>query len=201
MKSNTNTMSTTPAALSSVPDPHDPGGHDPGGKVRQKLASDVATTALFGGPNNEFRYRLSRRWGSGAHILFIMMNPSTADLEVDDPTVAKCGRLARRWGYAGLTVGNTFAYRATVQSRLAEVPDPVGPDNDRHLAEMAQDAAMTIFAYGTPKHPALRARGPEVVRLIRAAGGQSHVLKLSKQGIPYHPLYLSEGLVPFLWIG
>jgi hypothetical protein len=189
-------MSTTPAGLTAIPDPHDPGG-----KIRQKLASDVVTTALFGGPNNEFRYRLSRQWGIGAHILFIMMNPSTADLEVDDPTVAKCGRLARRWGYAGLTVGNTFAYRATVQSRLAEVPDPVGPDNDRHLVEMARDAAMTVFAYGTPKHPALRARGPEVVRIVRAAGGQSYVLKLSKQGIPYHPLYLSEGLVPFLWLG
>ena len=185
-------MSTTPATL---PDPHDPGG-----RVRQKLASDVVTTALFGGPNNEFRYRLSRRWGTGAHILFIMMNPSTADLEVDDPTVAKCGRLARRWGYAGLTVGNTFAYRATVQNRLAEVPDPVGPDNDHHLVEMAREAAMTVFAYGTPKHPALRARGPEVVRMIRAAGGRSYVLRLSKQGIPYHPLYLSEDLVPFLWL-
>ena len=99
-----------------------------------------------------------------------MMNPSTADLEVDDPTVAKCGRLARRWGYAGLMVGNTFAYRATVQSRLAEVPDPIGPDNDRHLLEMAREAAMTVFAYGTPKHPSLRSRGPEVVRMIRAIG-------------------------------
>ena len=188
-------MNTTPAALPILPDPHDPGG-----KVRQKLASDVVTTALFGGTNNEFRYRLSRRWGTGAHILFIMMNPSTADLEVDDPTVAKCGRLARRWGYAGLMVGNTFAYRATEQSRLAEVPDPVGPDNDHHLVEMALDAAMTVFAYGTPKHPALRARGPDVVRMIRAAGGQSYVLKLSKQGIPYHPLYLSESLEPFLWL-
>jgi hypothetical protein len=175
--------------------------HDPGGKVRHKLASGIETTALFGGPANEFRYRLSRRWGDGPHILFIMMNPSTADLEVDDPTVAKCGRLARRWGYAGVTVGNTFAYRATVQSRLAEVPDPVGPDNDHHLLAMAREAAMTVFAYGTPKHRLLRSRGPDVVRMIRANGIETHVLRLSKDGIPYHPLYLSEGLVPFIWTG
>jgi hypothetical protein len=30
-------------------------------------------------------------------------------------------------------VGNTFAYRATDQSRLAEVDDPIGPNNDGHL--------------------------------------------------------------------
>jgi hypothetical protein len=178
-----------------------PDSHDPGGKVRQKLPSDVVTTAVFGGSTGEFRYRLSRSWGTGGHVLFIMMNPSTADLQVDDPTVAKCGRLARRWGYAGVTVGNTFAYRATIQSRLAEVPDPIGPDNDHHLLEMAREAAMTIFAYGTPKHKALRSRGPEVVRMIQAGGGQAHVLKLSKDGIPYHPLYLSEALLPFPWHG
>ncbi len=175
--------------------------HDPGGKVRQKLASDVVTTALFGGSANEFRYRLSRRWGPGAPVLFIMMNPSTADLEVDDPTVAKCGRLARRWGYGCLTVGNTFAYRATAQSRLAEVPDPIGPENDRHLLDMAREAAITVFAYGTPKHKMLRSRGPDVARMIRATGIEPRVLKLSKDGIPYHPLYLSEGLLPFVWNG
>jgi hypothetical protein len=178
-----------------------PDPHDPGGKVRQRLASDVVTTALFGGAGNEFRYRLSRQWGDGAHVLFIMMNPSTADLEVDDPTVAKCGRLARRWGYGGVMVGNTFAYRATVQSRLAEVPDPIGPENDRHLLDMAREAAKTIFAYGTPKHKMLRARGPAVVRMIRSEGIETHVLRLSKDGVPYHPLYLSENLVPFAWVG
>lgn len=170
--------------------------HDPGGKVRHVLRAGIITTALFDGPMNEFRYRLSRRWSEGPSVLFIMMNPSTADLEVDDPTVAKCGRLARRWGYAALLVGNTFAYRATAQDRLAQVPDPVGPDNDRHLLEMSREAAMTVFAYGTPKHKRLRSRGLEVARMI---GGTVHVLKLSKDGIPYHPLYLSESLVPFVW--
>lgn len=178
---------------------HPPDPHDPGGKVRHKLAADIETTALFGGPANEFRYRLSRQWGDGPAVLFIMMNPSTADLTVDDPTVAKCGRFARRWGYAGLMVGNTFAYRATEQGRLAEVPDPVGPDNDRHLLAMAQEAALTVFAYGTPKHKALRSRGPDVARMIRATGREAYVLKLSMDGIPYHPLYLSESLLPVVW--
>jgi hypothetical protein len=189
-------MSSEGTALSALIDPHDPGG-----KVRQKLPEGVATTAVFGGAGNEFRYRLSRRWGDGPWILFIMMNPSTADLAVDDPTVAKCGRLARRWGDGGLLVGNTFAYRATAQDRLAAAADPVGPENDTHLLDMAREAAMTVFAYGTPKHPRLRARGPEVARMIRADGIQPYVLRLSKDGVPYHPLYLSESLVPVAWEG
>ena len=176
-----------------------PDAHDPGGKVRQRLPTDVVASALFGGAANEYRYRLTRHWGTGAHVLFIMMNPSTADLRVDDPSVAKCGRLARRWGYAGVAVGNTFAYRATEQARLAQVADPVGPDNDRHLLLMAQEAAMTIFAYGTPRHKALRSRGPDVARLLRSAGIVAHVLKLSKDGVPYHPLYLSEAVRPVPW--
>jgi hypothetical protein len=60
---------------------------------------------------------------------------------------------------------------------------------------------MTVFAYGTPKFKQLRARGLDVARMIRADGIETHVLRLSKDGVPYHPLYLSEGLVPFVWNG
>ena len=100
-----------------------------------------------------------------------MMNPSTADPSADDPTVAKCRRFAVKWGYGGMYVGNTFAYRATDQSRLAQIPDPIGPDNDRHLLAMAADSALVVFAYGQPKHRTLRARGPAVARLLQDQGG------------------------------
>ena len=97
-------------------------------------------------------------------------------------------------------VGNTFAYRATDQSRLAEIPDPVGPDNDLHLLAMAAESALVVFAYGQPKHRTLRARGPAVARLLRDQVGVClHVLRLSKNGTPYHPLYLPETLQPVVW--
>lgn len=172
--------------------------HSAGGKVSLALPMFVQGDAVFGGVNNEYRYRLSREWADGDRVLFVMMNPSTADPGHDDPTVAKCRRLAQKWGYGGLYVGNTFAYRCTDQGRLIHILDPVGPDNDRHLVEMAKDSSLVVFAYGRPNYVSLRRRGPYVARLLRTFA-TPHVLRLSKDGTPWHPLYLPETVTPVLW--
>src|SRR5579875_1634645 len=154
-----------------------PPTHDPGGKTRLRLSAEVKSSAVFGGVAKEYRYRLCRTWDeTRPHAMFVMMNPSTADPLVDDPTVAKCGRYARAWGYGGLHVGNTFAYRATDKKRLRRIPDPVGPDNDRHLIAMAKEAALVVFAYGQPGHRTLATRGIEVARFLRSLGVKPHVL-------------------------
>jgi hypothetical protein len=128
-----------------------------------------------------------------------MMNPSTADITVDDPTVAKCGRFARSWGYGGIYVGNTFAYRATDKKSLRLVVDPIGPENDKHLIAMAKNAALVVFAYGQPGHRTLVPRGMAVANLLLKRGITPHVLRLSKTGIPVHPMYLLESLKPVVW--
>jgi hypothetical protein len=97
-------------------------------------------------------------------------------------------------------VGNTFAYRATDQGRLAQVEDPIGPDNDDHLLAMAGESATAIFAYGQPKHRRLKARGLAVVQLLASHGcPRPYVLRMSKNGTPCHPLYLPETLEPVVW--
>ena len=113
-----------------------PKKHDPGGKVRIFLSPNVKTRAVFGGPGDCYRYRLSRTWNEmKPYALFVMMNPSTADPEGDDPTVAKCGRFARAWGYGGIHVGNTFAYRAT---------------DKKHLRLMLTQSALTTTSTSWP---------------------------------------------------
>jgi hypothetical protein len=178
-----------------------PKKHDPGGKVRIALTLDVEGKAVFGGPGDCYRYRLSRTWDEKKrHAMFVMMNPSTADPLVDDPTVAKCGRFARTWGYGGIYVGNTFAYRATDKKHLRTVADPIGPDNDEHLVAMAKSALIVVFDYGQPGHRTLAPREIAVAQLLMSkAGVAPHVLKLSKGGIPTHPLYLLESLEPVVW--
>ena len=170
--------------------------HDPGGKVRLALSNDVVSTAEFGGDRKEFRYTLKRVWDTSlGSVLFIMMNPSTADENDDDPTVAKCQRYARAWGYGAILVGNTFAYRATNQKDLMQVPDPVGPRNDEWLLKMAAQAGLIVLAYGKP-HKNLCQRGFYVVKLLQDAGHELHALKLCKDGTPSHPLYLRGNLKP-----
>lgn len=174
--------------------------HNPGGKVVIPLPVWVRGAAVFGGPNKMYRYQLSRVWDESLPILMlVMMNPSVADPLGDDPTVAKGRRYAERWEFGALLVGNVFAYRATDQRRLLSVADPVGPENDKHLLAMAARASMILFAYGKP-HKKLQGRGPQVVGLLAKEHlPKFHVLALSKDGTPKHPLYLKGSLDPTRW--
>jgi hypothetical protein len=177
-----------------------PQKHDPGGKVRLAISRDVKSSAVFGGPDDCYRYRLIRTWDeTKPHAMFIMMNPSTADLKVNDPSVAKCERFARTWGvYGGIYVGNTFAYRATDKKRLRDNHHPT-VENDKHLIEMAKLAGIVIFAYGQPGHRSLQGQGQRIAKILIGKGVKPHVLKLSKDGTPCHPLYLHRTSEPVVW--
>lgn len=165
--------------------------------MRRNLAEDVKGHALFGGPHREYRYVLRRVWDDLLPaVMFVMMNPSVADVHADDPTVARCQTFARRWGCGSLYVGNTFAYRATDQRQLLVAPDPVGPENDAHILAMARLSRIIVLAYGQP-HRRLRQRGVDVCMMLKRNGHRLHALKLNADGTPRHPLYVSGDLEPF----
>ena len=136
-------------------------------------------------PCGRYRYSLTREFFMGTgRVLFVMLNPSTADAETDDPTIRRCIGFARRWGFRELAVANLFAWRATYPRELRRVPDPVGPENDGHLIEMSDSADATIAAWGA--HGAYHHRDLAVLGLLKGAES----LGLTKQGHPRHPLYL-----------
>lgn len=145
----------------------------------------------------QYRYLLSREWGDpGWRLTFVMLNPSTADAEVDDPTIRRCIRFAQRGGYGAIDVVNLFAYRATKPTELARVADPVGPRNNVFLHDYAPGA---VAAWGA--HPAAHHRYRAVVDLC---GGRQPVmlcLGTTASGAPRHPLYV-RGDQPFIrWFG
>ncbi len=137
-----------------------------------------------------YRYRLDRVWDTGeAQVLFVMLNPSTADATVDDRTIGRCMEFARAWGYGGLVVGNLFAYRATDPQQLKNVDDPVGPENDHTLSLLRDSLNLTICAWGN-RGSYLR-RDDAVYALLTAGGSPPiHCLGMTKGGHPKHPLYL-----------
>ena len=168
--------------------------HDAGGKVRPEWPADSAVSTVFS-ECQQYRYQLREIWdASKPLVLWLLMNPSVACTDYSDPTLRKTGQFVRAWGYGGQLVGNVHAYRTTDKRRLLEMADPVGPENDRMILEMAAEAKTVVLAYGQPPK-ALRARGAEVVTLLRHHPALCH-LRLAQDGTPVHPLYLPPTLHP-----
>ena len=137
--------------------------------------------------DRRYRYVLWRIWDeSRPTALFIMLNPSIANENNNDPTVERCQRRAQIIGYGGLTVCNLFAFCSTNPRMLYEVNDPVGSDNDRALLERARTAGLVVCGWGT--NGALKGRGPAVLAMLRANGITPHALKINSDGSPQHPL-------------
>lgn len=147
----------------------------------------------------KYRYGLFRERDEGnGEVNFIMLNPSTADAETNDPTVERCQRRAWVMGYKRVTVTNLFALRSTDPQKLYKDEDPVGSENDYWLVMAAAEATIVICAWGL--HGNYRGRGEEVRDMLRANGAKLYYLRLSKAGIPTHPLYLPYSEGPQLWI-
>jgi hypothetical protein len=123
-----------------------------------------------------------------------MLNPSTADAELDDPTIRRCAGFSLAAGYSGIVVGNLFAWRATKPIELTKASDPIGPENDFHLADIVSAAPVVVCAWGARGN--LYGRNEQVGRIIRAAGKVPHCLRVTKDGHPAHPLYLPAILKP-----
>ncbi len=127
-------------------------------------------------------------------VLFIMLNPSTASEEENDPTIEKLMKYGRRWGYDILTVCNLFAYRETDSRKLrslASATDLVGPDNDTHLWAHVLSANRVVCAWG--KEGIIQNRGAKVAtRLAETAASRGQKLWCFKKNLdntPIHPLY------------
>ena len=137
--------------------------------------------------DGRYRYRLTREWdASTTKMTFVMLNPSTADETVDDPTIRRCVSFAQRSAFGGIEVVNLYALRSTDPKVLRRAIDPVGPDNDRQLAETFERATTIVVAWGAGAEPA---RVRQVKKLL---GDRETVwcLGVTADGSPRHPLYL-----------
>lgn len=145
-------------------------------------------------PCKTYRYALWRRWSDAPPVLFVMLNPSTADASNDDPTIRRCISFARHWGHGSLLVGNLFALRSPYPQDLRAASAPVGPDNDRWLKQLARQSSAVVGAWGN--HGSFMDRGQAVAALFPSM----MCLGLTRLGQPRHPLYVAAdtALVPWL---
>lgn len=184
-------------------------------------------------PCGNYRYRLWREWrlgnstqwdmwteddgspaldeagqqiGEPLSCVFVMLNPSTADGEQDDPTIRRCVGFAKALGFDRMEVVNLFGWRATSPKDLFTVSperDPCGTDNQRHIQAALDSAGMVVCAWG--------AHGPHLgqdetvlgwidayLDILRDEGREVPVVALgiTKDGHPRHPLYLPSDAQP-----
>jgi hypothetical protein len=161
------------------------------------LNSRVSKAARISGCGT-FRYWLTRFWDEGDSLVFVMLNPSTADASLDDPTIRRCIGFAGREGFAGASVVNLYAYRATNPKALLTCADAVGPENDDYLrlilSEQTRRGNPVVAAWGANARPD---RVSQVLNLV--PGVDWRCLGTTKAGHPKHPLYIKgdQPLLPF----
>jgi len=154
---------------------------------REDLAGGLAS-AVFD-ESREYRYLLTRIWDpSRKPMVFVMLNPSTADAFVEDPTIRRCLSFAKREQAGGVVVVNLFGLRSTDPRALRHHPDPVGPLNDVFIRQATAGASMVVAAWGAAgvEH----GRGARVTETLLARGVELQCLGTTSTGQPRHPLYL-----------
>ncbi len=138
-----------------------------------------------------YRYRLWRRWDlNGSTLVWIMLNPSTADALTDDATIRRCIGFAKQFGHGGIEVVNLFAYRATNPKRLKLIEAPVGPDNNGYILKACQ-GSQVVCAWGN--HGMYHNRGDQVTRMLFENNIPMWMLGKTKEMQPKHPLYVPRG--------
>ncbi len=144
--------------------------------------------------DGQFRYALRRVWDEAAPlVLFVGLNPSFADADLDDNTSTICINYAKRWGYGGLLLGNLFAYRSTDPTKLYQTSDPVGKENDHWLKDLQAQSKLVVCAWGAAG--SYQNRDTTVLSFLQ----NPHCLTILKKGYPGHPLYKRADLEPMLY--
>lgn len=149
-----------------------------------------------------YRYWLTRRCGNlfadKGLALFVMLNPSTADAQNNDPTIRRCINFADIWGFKNMAVANLYAYRATKPKDLWKAEDPIGPRNDYWLKSLTRHCSQIICAWG------VNAQSQRIVdfkALMASSESRMWCLGTTKNGSPRHPLYVKANTPLIEWEG
>lgn len=155
----------------------------------QEIAQSMNAGAYFS-PDRKYRYALWRIWDETKPlVMFIGLNPSTANETEPDPTITRVINFARDWGYGGLYMMNLFGIVSSKPEVLLTDSNPLG-DNDKWLETIAAKCDRIVFAWGIFKQARLRAED------VKKRFPGSYCLKKTKEGHPWHPLYVAAKTIP-----
>lgn len=165
----------------------------------------VTATAVFDATRT-YRYLLTRTWSAEPPLTFAMLNSSTADAFVPDPTIRRCVCFAEREGAGGIQVINLFAYRSPYPEALPACKDPVGPRNREFIRRVCAEGGTVVLAWGAHHlfgRTAALSRWQQnlIVRAATEAQASLQCLGITKNGHPRHPLYVRADTPLTPWSG
>lgn len=167
-------------------------------EVVAKTRFETVERTAWISPCERYRHALGRHWDrTKGYVLFIGINPSTADAEKDDPTIRRCMGFASDWGFGGIEMCNLFDWRETDPAKLPRKGFAVSEYNDPAIRARVVDAEIVIAAWG--KVEWAEKRIDEVFHTIFNEEKRWHCLKLTKDGFPWHPLYVKASTQPTLF--
>jgi hypothetical protein len=159
--------------------------------------TDIERTAWIS-PCDRYRHALGRHWDRGlGYVLFIGLNPSTADAERDDPTIRRCIGFARAWGYGGIEMGNLFDWRTSNPKKLPRSGFAVSEYNHPCLRIRVDEARLVIACWGAVRWAQWRI--DQVFRDLFSEEKRWYCLGMTKEDYPRHPLYLPKNRQPLLF--
>ncbi len=160
-------------------------------------AGDCWSWAEFS-PCGKYRYALGRRWQTGDRLLvWVLLNPSTADEAVNDRTVRRCLGYARNWNFDSLVILNLFAFRAKDPAVMKATSDPVGPWNRSAFKKYITRDQTVVCAWGNGGQH--RGQDVNAKAWMRTAGGRLFHLRMTLGGHPAHVARLPNGLPLQVW--
>jgi hypothetical protein len=151
------------------------------------LQNGIIGEAVFD-PSGIYRYWLRREWDTSKNrITFIMLNPSEANADYDDPAVIRCMDFSQKWGFGSMEIVNLFALCTSDPSIMKKHQNPVGPDNDNYIYNTTANSNIIIAAWGNDG--AHRNRSSEVLHLIWDY--DLYCMGLTKENQPRYPARLT----------
>jgi len=135
----------------------------------------------------KYRYKLWRIWDdTKPKVMFIGLNPSTADESKNDPTIRRVISMAKNWGFGGVYMMNLYTY---ITPYPKDLQFAVGYQDIERLKLVAKKCEQVIFAWGN-----FKVFGRD--EIVKNTFPNALALQINKNGSPKHPLYVKGDIVP-----
>jgi len=131
------------------------------------------------GRHREYLWRIWDK--SKPKLMFIGLNPSTANADSDDPTIRKITSICKHNGFGGFYMLNLFTFIST-DPKLLNVKNGNIDRANENLLVISDFCESIVMAWG---NFSVMGRDDEVKKLFPKA----LALKVNKNGSPKHPLY------------